>query len=196
MNTTNLGGVNLLLMGSVIDAIKTDKAMNNSRQRFDEKFLQRLAMKRTDYNGRYGKGISQKKLGVISLVDGCTTSDGTDFAPGNHMMMIPDYRDRMAVIHDFSEVTETTAKPAAPPTAPQDPIEAMIPAFEEWLIANAGHFEPGKDYSLTKFSEAAIALGWGKRRYASDPHYCFNRELCKQLGGKINPHMILENLRK
>lgn len=194
LNTTNLGGVNLLLLGSVIDALKTDKALNNSRQRFDDRFLERVNLKRIDYNSRYGKGISQKKLGVINLVDGCTTSDGTDFAPGNHLLMVPDYRAHVPVVHDFSGLTETTAKPQDAPAEIPNEIDALIPEFEEWLIANAGHFED-MEYSLTKFSDRAISLGWGKTRdLRRDPHYRFNRELCKQLGGKINPHEIVRNL--
>ncbi|MBE9031800.1 hypothetical protein IQ266_18865 [filamentous cyanobacterium LEGE 11480] len=197
INTANLAGVNLLLLGSVIDVVKTDATLRNSAQRFTDDFLALIANKRRDYDARFGPAISQKSLGVIHLVDGFTSSDGTEFKPGPHLLRVPNYADYVGVIHDFSGLVETTAVPQDEPPAPTEPpneIDALIPEFEEWLIAHAGHFEPGKDYSLTKFSEAAIELGWGKRRYASDPHYRFNRELCNQLGGRIDPHMILENL--
>jgi hypothetical protein len=199
MNTTNLGGVNLLLLGSVVDAIRTDKALNNSRQRFDDKFLQQVAIKRIDYNGRYGKGLSQKKLGVINLVDGCQTSDGTEFAPGNHLLMVPDFRAQVAVIHDFSGLVQTTAQPQPAPAVDDLALE-MAPLFIAFLQANRDRF-PAGDCSVTKFFDtykvtASNPNGWGRRRDKDDRHYAFLKLLAAEFGGRIDPLKLLENAEK
>lgn len=199
MNITNLGGVNLLLLGSVVDAIRTDKALNNSRQRFDHKFLQQVAIKRIDYNGRYGKSLSQKKLGVINLVDGCTTSDGTEFAPGNHLLMIPDFRAQVPVIHDFSAMVQTTAQPQPAPIV-DDLATEMAPKFVVFLQTNRDRF-PAIDYSVTKFFDtykitAQNPDGWGRRRDGADPHYAFLKLLAAEFSGRIDPLKLLESAEK
>jgi hypothetical protein len=200
INTANLGGVNLLLMGSVIDQISTSTLLNNSRKRFDQAFFNLLASYRTRYNALHGKGKSQKMLGVVHLVKGFTTSTGDEFAPGPHILKLPNFTDRVNIRHDFTAIAPviTTADPVGEVAADAlevPPIVAeMGEAFTDWFVENYPLFQTEADWSLTKFFDLACANGWGRQRKPKDKHYAFLQALAKEQGGRIKPVEILELL--
>jgi hypothetical protein len=196
INTANLGGVNLLLMGSVIDQISTSTLLNNSRKRFDQGFFNLLATYRTRYNALHGKSKSQKMLGVVHLVKGFTASNGDEFSPGPHILKFPNFTDRVNLRHDFGAVAPVVeAVPAVENEAAVPPIVAeMGPLFATWLAENHPLFESEADWSLTKFFELASAHGWGRYRKPTDKHYAFLQALTKAQGGRIRPVEILELL--
>ncbi len=201
INTANLGGVNLLLMGAVIDQISSSPLLRNSSKRFDPAFLANLANYRTRYNAMHGKAKSQKMLGAIALTKGFTASNGDDFAPGCHVLKIPNCTDRVNIRHDFSAIAPviTTADPVG--EAVVDDVEVptivaeMGEAFGEWFIEHYPLFQAQADWSLTKFADVAIANGWGVRRdHRRDKHYAFLQALAKAQGGRIKPVEVLELL--
>jgi hypothetical protein len=203
INTSNLGGVNLLLMGSVIDQIGTSKLLNNSRKRFDAAFLAKLANYRSTYNARYGKSKSQKMLGAIDLTKGFTASNGDDFAPGCHVLKIPNCTDRVNIRHDFTAIAPviTTADPVGEAVvAADDDLEVpaivveMGEEFGEWFVEHFPLFQSETDWSLTQFANVAIANGWGRRRKPTDKHYAFLQALVKAQGGRIKPVEVLDLL--
>lgn len=202
INTANLGGVNLLLMGSVIDQINSSPLLNNSRRRFDAGFLATLANYRTRYNAMHGKAKSQKMLGAIALTKGVTASNGDDFAPGCHVLKIPNCTDRVNIRHDFSAITPvlTVADPVGEVVTAADDaampliVAEMGEAFAEWFVEHYPLFQAESDWSLTKFSDIAITNGWGRRRKTGDKHYAFLQALVKAQGGRIRPVEILELL--
>jgi hypothetical protein len=197
INTANLGGVNLLILGSVIDQIGSSPLLNNSRRRFDGAFIEKLTRYRLRYNAAHGKAKSQKMLGAISLVKGFTASNGDEFAPGTHVIKVPNFTDRVNIRHDFShfEKAEIHAPRKVQTDSEMPPIVAeMGDAFAEWFIENYQLFQAQADWSLTKFFDLASANGWGKLRKPSDPHYAFLQALKDAQGGRIKPNEILEAL--
>jgi hypothetical protein len=195
LDTTNLAGVNLFMLGSVLDSIRTDNTIRNSRSRFSNDFLDRLEAKRRDYDIRYGPKASAKMLGVVHLVDAFTSSDGTEFAAGAHIVRIPDYRAALQVRHDFSALPQPENLPveATPPST--DSGEVLAQEFVHFLRRRRAEFDD-RDYSVTEFFTTFKATakhdGWGRRREKSDPHYCLLRDLAQsEASGKINPVELL-----
>jgi hypothetical protein len=193
INTANLGGVNLLIMGSVIDQINSSPLLNNSRRRFDAPFIEKLARYRLRYNAAHGKAKSQKILGAISLVKGFTASNGDEFAPGSHVLKIPNFTDRVNVRHDFSDFEQVTVKPEKPTDEELPPIVAeMGELFKEWFIENYQLFQHEANWSLKAFFDISSANGWGKKRSSNDRHYAFLQALRDAQGGRIKTNEILE----
>jgi hypothetical protein len=193
IDTTNLAGVNLLVLGSVLDTLKNDDTLRNSRKRFNDQNIAQIENKRREYDSRYGPDASAKMLGAIHLVEAFKTSDGTEFRSGVHLLRIPDYRPALQVRHDFSALTQ----PAPAPSPEADPNLALATEFVQFLRRRRADFED-KDYSVTAFSKQFQSngsnAGWCRRRDSKDPQYCFLRDLAKtHPNGKINPIELLKD---
>jgi hypothetical protein len=100
LKTNQTAGLNLMLLGGIIDRLESANEVSNNRYKF-KGYQPMVDGHRARLTQQFGKAVAKYMLGVIHLKDAFTCSDGTTFEPGCHTLRLPDYRALAELVHDF-----------------------------------------------------------------------------------------------
>jgi hypothetical protein len=196
LNTTVMGGFNLLVLGSFVSKLDSAPELQNSRnaRRFDPEASGRVTPIRRELERDLGKEGAIRSLAALSLTHPITTSDGTEFGDGTHLLQIPDCRKVLDSEWDWPEdlkaapsVTQDPDRYFAARAVPQEVETLMVrvaiedenfddlaPKLQSIFLANYTEFESqskGGKITKTKFFGICVGHGFGKNRNTRDRHY-------------------------
>jgi hypothetical protein len=147
LDTNRTQGLNILLLGSIVDRLDKGREIANSRDKFRD-YQSVASGHRSRMINQHGADAAKFMLGVIHLKDGFKCSDGTVFQPGPHCIKLPDYRDLRAVTHDF---------PALPSPDRQSTVSKAPPRPISRAVATAAASMPAAAEVLS----VGPMLDWG-----------------------------------
>lgn len=93
IDTATQDKMSIVLMGAAVSGvIKGEKSYNHAIPRFSEDTKATLATRQKALLATYPPETVDKMLAAIDIKTPITTSDGTDFKPGNHVLDIPNFQ--------------------------------------------------------------------------------------------------------
>jgi hypothetical protein len=216
LNTTVLGSINLLIMGSLTAKLDSAPELQNSQKlrRFEPETIGRIPTIRRELERDYGKDGAVRSLAVLSLKHTLKTSDGTEFSDGNHLLKIPNCtmllgerwewpegvklvqkQDDAAVYFAARSIRSTPAATLTVPVEAED-FNDLAKLLRDLFIDKYSEFsaksKSGK-ISRTQFFEVCKAHGFGRNRNTKDRHYRFVCFLADAAPDKlINLSVLLE----
>jgi hypothetical protein len=207
LNTTVLGSINLLVMGSLVNKLDSAPELMNSQKlkRFEPEAINRVVPIRRELERELGKDGAARSLAVLSLKHTITASDGTEFGDGTHLLQIPNCTKVLAEDWDWPEEMKLAAVPAQDVetyfAARQSAALPTITVYEEvedftdlavevrsLVIDNCQGFAAAaktNKISRTKFFDVCSGLGFGRNRNKKDRHYRFICTIADQFPDKL-----------
>jgi hypothetical protein len=193
LNTTVLGSINLLIMGSLVSKLDSAPELQNSQKlrRFEPDAVNRVVPLRRELERELGKDGAVRSLAVLSLKHTIKTGDGTEFGDGTHLLKIPNCTKLLDVVWDWPEEIKAE-KPqetidtyfAARQMAGRAVVLTVREEVEDFgnlpdrlrdLVINhyAEFVAQSKDGKITrtKFFEVCKAHGIGRYRNSKDEAY-------------------------
>jgi hypothetical protein len=122
LNTTVLGSINLLIMGSLVSKLDSAPELQNSQKlrRFEPDAVSRVIPIRRELERELGKDGAVRSLAVLSLKHPIKCADGAEFGDGTHLLKIPNCTQLLPVVWDWPEEIK--------PSKPQEDIDIYFAA--------------------------------------------------------------------
>jgi hypothetical protein len=142
LNTTVLGSINLLVMGSLTNKLESAPELMNSQKlkRFEPEAINRVIPIRRELERELGKDGAARSLAVLNLKHTITASDGTEFGDGTHLLQIPNCTKVLAEDWDWPEEIKLAAVPT------QD-VETYFAARQSAPLPAITVYEEVEDFS-------------------------------------------------
>jgi hypothetical protein len=209
-DTKATGGIDLatldkmtivLLGGAVTGVIAGAKSFTHALPRFADDTKIALATRQKALLATYPPEAVDKMLGGIDLKTAITTSDGTAFKAGNHLLDIPDFRAFVPlppiapnVVASGGDIASAAKRMPAESVIDRPSMQVLTVGLEVgseewveywseqfmcWLTENIDQFEP-KSYSLTGFQRISGPLDWAKNNKINADQYEFLKYLARE----------------